>query len=101
VRPVEYIWSQNTRRSFRTGNCCGPSPEGPGRIGDPCAQDRDCAAGLHCGSGATSVCAPYCDPVDVTSPLACETLCPGAYTEVWSMYWEITGLCMADAGAGP
>ncbi len=78
-------------------------PEGVAQLGDPCSDDTDCAAGLACawGTGA-DLCAPYCDLFDATSPLACETLCPGATVEVWSAATmaPVGAYCTAGSGTG-
>jgi hypothetical protein len=78
-------------------------PEGDAELGEPCEQSRDCAKGLECSStGAMSLCAPYCDPNDTNSPLACETLCPGASVEVWSAspMGVVGAYCMPGSGSG-
>jgi hypothetical protein len=85
-------------------------PEGFGQIGDGCEQTYDCAKGLDCSFGNSgSSCAPYCDPMNTSSPLACDTLCPGAFAEVfdtaYDMNGELTfpvvgGVCAGGSGTG-
>ncbi len=86
-------------------------PEGVGQIGDACERAHDCALGLDCsvGGGTGYSCAPYCDPSDPASPVACDSLCPGAFAEVFDTVYDengelsfpiIGGVCAGGAGTG-
>lgn len=86
-------------------------PEGAGQIGDPCRVPYDCARGLDCSvAGATGYsCAPYCDPMNTASPVACDTLCPGAFAEVYDTAYDtngeltfpiVGGVCLGGSGTG-
>lgn len=59
-------------------------------IGAPCTawDNAECAAGADCLPGRilgsdTSTCSAYCKPDDPSSPQSCDTLCPGAYIEIY------------------
>ncbi len=85
-------------------------PEGPGQIGDPCELPYDCAQGLDCSVGNTGLsCAPYCNPTDASSPVACDALCPGAFAEVVDTVYDMNGelafpvvggVCSGGSGSG-
>lgn len=86
-------------------------PEGLGQIGDACEYTYDCSRGLDCSIGGSTgySCAPYCDPMDAASPVACDTLCPGAFAEVFDTVYDangelafpiVGGVCAGGAGTG-
>lgn len=53
--------------------------------GQACTSHGDCAASLACVPSASqdaAACAALCDPVDLSSPKSCTTLCTGSYIRV-------------------
>jgi len=85
-------------------------PEGFAQLGEPCEDAYDCAKGLDCSFGSSELlCAPYCDPMDSTSAVACDTLCPGAFAEVVDTVIDengdfdfptLGGVCYGGTGTG-
>jgi hypothetical protein len=85
-------------------------PEGLARLGEPCQEPYDCAKALDCSFGSSQwLCAPYCDPMDGDSALACDTLCPGGFAEVVDTVIDdngefsfptIGGVCHGGTGTG-
>jgi hypothetical protein len=49
---------------------------GTGQRGQPCTIASECAKGLNC---LVSICEPFCDASNTTSPSSCQVLCPGNY----------------------
>jgi hypothetical protein len=64
----------------------------------PCTESMDCVVGAECLISSTSqklLCEPYCDPTDMTSPVACAKLCPKYITLADPEGHVITGRCLA------
>lgn len=72
----------------------------PGTLthGELCGDDL-CARGLDCFTTASDpnayACATYCDPDDVTSDIACQTLCPDTFFRLTEQ-GVVFGICQAD-----
>ena len=63
------------------------SPRGNVARGGLCTTDTDCAPGNGCVpfdfNSPDLKCGPYCDPNDAASTVACATLCPANFVEVY------------------
>jgi hypothetical protein len=110
--PMCEVYAQDCGAGFACYDYEAPicMPEGFGQIGDVCEDSYDCAKGLDCSVSSTGLsCAPYCDPLDATSAVACSSLCPGAFAEVIDTVIDtngeysfpvVGGVCLGGSGTG-